>query len=180
MLHHWRNPTFDPDPWIGFTSYRQLDKSPAVFGTGDEVEAALSGADLVAWSVWDVSQVRTGWLRGVAAQSELSSPRLHSFTVDVLRAFSITLPQTYYEGFDIVFANYWAMSRDNFSDFMGWSWPIVQHALEIDHPYKSHAHQLNPLDHKGKSVGYLMERLFVVWTKLRKLKLASVGPVKVA
>lgn len=180
MLHHWRNPTLDGDAWIGFTSYRQLDKSPVVFGSKDEVEERLDAVDLVAWYVWDVSRVRLGWLRGAAAQAELSSPRLHVFTNDVLRAFNITIPAAYFDGTDIVFANYWAMSREKFTDFMTWSWPIIQHAMHIDHPYKTHAHALNALDHKGKCVGYFMERLFVVWTKLRRLKTAVVGPVVAA
>jgi len=180
MLHQWRNSDLDTDPWIGFTSYRQLDKSPVVFNSKDEVRELLDAADLVAWYVWDVSRVRLGWLRGAAAQAELSSPRLHAFTNDVLRPFGITIPAAYFDGTEIPFANYWAMSREKFDDFMAWSWPVIQHAMLIDHPYKVHVHQLNRLDHKGKSIGYFMERLFVIWTKLRRLKTAVVGPVVVA
>lgn len=177
MLHHWRNPSKDTNDWIGFTSHRQLDKSAVVFARSAEITDRLHTADIVAWYVWDVSHLRHGWLRGAAAQGELASPRLHSFTVDVLKAFGIGLPASYHEGFDVVFANYWAMSRDNFTKFMSWSWPIIEHALALDHPYKQHSHGLNERDHKGKSAGYFMERLFVAWTKLQSLKISRVGDI---
>jgi hypothetical protein len=178
MLHHWRNPGRDSDQWIGFTSYRQLDKIPFVFTSADELTAHLEASDLVSWFVADVSAVRLGWVRGVAAQAELASPRLHSFTIDVLKAFDIVPPKSYYDGVDIVFANYWAMSRSRFNQFMEWSWPKIQHALAMPHPYKTHSHQLNSRDDKGKCVGYLMERLFIVWTKIEQLTISRVGALQ--
>src|SRR5579884_2078674 len=42
MLHLWRNPDLDPDPWIGFTSYRQLDKFPTVIDNRPGLESALA------------------------------------------------------------------------------------------------------------------------------------------
>src|SRR5947209_19783424 len=49
MLHLWRNPQEDPDAWIGFTSYRQRDKSPVIFTSRQQVEQALAGADVLGW-----------------------------------------------------------------------------------------------------------------------------------
>src|SRR5437764_506678 len=48
MLHLWRNPPDDGDDWIGFTSWRQLDKCATVFVPG-EVEAALRRCPVVTW-----------------------------------------------------------------------------------------------------------------------------------
>src|SRR5260221_12024440 len=49
MLHLWRNPELDPDPWIGFTSYRQLDKFPTILNTRQEIENLLAQFDVVGW-----------------------------------------------------------------------------------------------------------------------------------
>src|SRR5579862_9375960 len=49
MLHLWRNPELDQDSWIGFTSYRQLEKSPIVFHDRHALEASLADHDVVGW-----------------------------------------------------------------------------------------------------------------------------------
>jgi hypothetical protein len=178
MLHHWRNPDKDTDSWIGFTSYRQLDKIPVIFTSANEITTQLEKTDLVSWYVADLTRARFGWLRGAAAQAESASPRLHSFTIDVLKAFDLVPPKAYYDGTDIIFANYWAMSRVRFNQFMEWSWPKIEFALAMQHPYKQHVHDLNARDHKGKCVGYLMERLFIVWTKIERLSVSRVGELQ--
>ena len=176
MLFHWRNPDADADDWIGFTSYRQLAKSPFVFETRIAVETALSGADVVSWGVWNVSRVQIEWLRGGAAQAEISSPGLHKFTRDVLENFSIKIPSAYYAGEQVVFANYWVMTRSAFERYMAWSWPIIEHALQRDHDYK-HAKPISATIDARKAVGYFAERLYAIWVMRERLTVKAMGPV---
>ena len=178
MLFHWRRKDADPDAWIGFTSYRQLSKTAFIFDSKRAVELALADADVASWGVWDVSRVRSAWLTGAAAQANLASPSLHKFTVDVLSHFGLGIPQAYFAGKQIIFANYWVMSRQNFDRYMSWSWPIVQHAHTLDHPYKCAVPVHARIDQR-KAVGYLAERLFAMWVLREGLRVAALGDVTV-
>lgn len=178
FLHLWRRIQDNPHDWIGFTSWRQLDKSPVVFQTIAEVEAALEGVDYIAWAPWDVGQLQHGWLRGLAAHSEISHPHMHSFIVELLRDAGEVLPRAYSHDRIVPYANYWAMSNTLFDDYMRWSWPIVQRALTKQHIYVNY---IPPWDHKGdvrKSIGYVVERLFIVWAMKRSLKPKFLGETK--
>jgi hypothetical protein len=184
MLNVWRNQTFLGSDWVGFTSYRQLDKSPIVFNSDAHVRELLDGWDFIAWRVMWVAHLKlrarrhlpllglvpTIKLRGAAAQAEKFHPLLHSFTVDVLRRFRFKIPNDYYRAREVAFGNYWALRVTHFNEFMEWSWPIVQYALELEHPFKHYASSWNPDDDKRKAVGYFMERLFILWAMQRSLR----------
>ncbi len=179
MLYHWRDREIDTDNWIGFTSYRQLDKSPFVFQDKAQVEAELAQADVVSWGVWDVSRMRLAWLKGAAAQAETASPLLHRFTVDVLKHFGISVPSAYFVGDRVPFANYWALSRQTFERYMTWSWPIIAHALALEHPYKQTTPIMKGIDQR-KAVGYFAERLFAIWAMREGLSIQVMGELAVA
>ncbi len=176
MLNHWRNPALDSDTWIGFTSYRQLTKSPTIFRSKSEVESLLQRGDYVCWHMWHMANVRIGWITGAAAQAEIAHPGIHQFTKDMLAHFRTALPADYMTATEIPLANYWAMRRERFEDFMAWSWPIVAHSLTSNHRYLTTASSVNAMDNKHRAVGYFMERLFVIWTLIRKLQPVVVGP----
>lgn len=192
MLHVWRNRTFCGDDWVGFTSYRQLDKSDFVFESKEQVEELLSGYDMLAWHVWSVRNirvrarrhiwligpVRTRRLQGTAAQAEYSHPLLHSFTVDVLKHFGIVIPKLYQYAPEVPFANYWVLRVPEFVAYMGWSWPIIKYALHLDHAYKKYSKSWNALDDKSKAVGYFMERLFIIWTMANALRGRWLGGIR--
>lgn len=175
LLHVWRHLPFDDDDWVGFTSYRQLDKTDFVFDSKAEVERLLAGFDFLAWHWWRVGHVRWGELTGAAAQGERSHPLLHRFTLDVLGRFGVTLPEAYLRAPEAPFANYWVMGKRRFAAYMEWSWPLVRCALELEHPYKSYARSWNVRDDKRKAVGYFMERLFVIWTQREGLRGRRLG-----
>src|SRR5437588_820896 len=61
MLHLWRNPPEDRDPWIGFTSYRQVDKFPQspVFASAQQISELLNGTDVVGWGGYQFHDVNT-------------------------------------------------------------------------------------------------------------------------
>lgn len=179
MLFHWRNPDADADGWIGFTSYRQLAKSLFVFETRGAVEAALTDADVVSWGVWNVSRLQIAWLRGAPAQAEIASPGLHKFTCEVLAHFNVKIPDAYFTGEQVVFANYWVMARSAFERYMVWSWPIIDHALNLDHPYK-HTKPISAAIDQRKAVGYFAERLYAIWVMREGLTVTPMGSVTLA
>ena len=104
---------------------------------------------------------------------------LHQFTVDVLAHFGVKLPPPYMAGDCILFANYWALSRNAFERYMNWLWPIVWHAIELEHPYKRSIPILPSIDQR-KAVGYFAERLSVMWVIRERLSIAPMGPITVA
>ena len=54
FLWHWRNDYLNPDDWIGFTSYRQLDKFKHVFETKDQVTELLKENKVVGWGQYQL------------------------------------------------------------------------------------------------------------------------------
>jgi hypothetical protein len=91
-----------------------------VFESAAQVEALLSGYDFLTWHSFRVGHLRararrhmrflglvpTVRLRGAAAQAEQYHPLLHSFIIDVLRTFGITLPRAYQRAREVPFGNY--------------------------------------------------------------------------
>lgn len=177
MLHHWRNPGLDSDGWIGFTSYRQLAKTATGFRSKRDVESLLVHGDYVTWYMWWLGDTKVERLRGTAAQAEANHPGIHQFTRDVFSHFELDIPASYSEPSFAPFANYWVMSRERFTQFMTWSWPIVRHALTLKHPYLSTPSPLGVRDNKRRAIGYFMERVFVLWTHFERLRPVVVGPI---
>ena len=177
MLHLWRNPELDTDNWIGFTSYRQLTKSAVEFQSKHQVDTLLARGDYVSWYLWWLGDFKHDGLTGAAAQGEANHPGLHAFIVDMLGAFSIDVPATYSSAPFAPFANYWVMSKVMFGRYMDWSWPIIGHALTAKHPYISESSELGSRDNKSRAIGYFMERLFILWSQIERLRTVVVGPL---
>jgi hypothetical protein len=173
FLHIWRRLPFDQDDWIGFTSYRQLDKSSVVFASKLEIEQGLRSHDYCAWHVCRVGHVRSRTLRGAAAQAEIAHG-MHRFTLELLGQAGHALPAAYQEEDMVPYANYWVMPKRRFEDFMQWSWPLVRSALQIDHEYKRAAAR-SQWDDPHKRVGYFAERLFILWVMTRGLRGQRLG-----
>lgn len=170
FLHIWRHLPYDDDDWIGFTSYRQLDKVSFRFNTKTEIEAMLQKADFLAWGWFHVAPIRYGPYRGAAAQSEIAHPTLMPFTEDVLRASGETVPTEFQTAPAVPYANYWVLPKTLFARYMEWSWPIVRRALANDHSYKTFDRSWNIRDEKSKAVGYFVERLFIIWCMKSQLR----------
>jgi hypothetical protein len=175
FLYWWRRLDEDGDEWIGFTSYRQLDKSAVVFQSKQEVVDQLQGVDMLAWHGCSVGNVRSRRLRGTAAQSELGHG-LHQFTLDMLRPFGIKLPSAYQTDPIAPYASYWVLRKARFAQFMQWSWPIVQAALARRHRYKE-VPSRGYWDDQRKRVGYFAERLFIIWSMQEGLKIKWLGAI---
>jgi hypothetical protein len=177
MLHMWRNPDLDSDPWIGFTSYRQLAKATTAFASKKDVESLLQRGDYVSWYMWWLGDINASGLTGLAGQSEANHPGLHRFICDVFVALSMPLPRGLFDAPLVPFANYWVMRRERFEQFMRWSWPIISYALSASHPYLSSVSPLGERDNKQRAIGYFMERLFILWTFVEKIRGVAIGPV---
>lgn len=175
FLYCWRTLDRDGDNWIGFTSYRQLDKSDVVFDTKESIERQLANVDVIAWHGCSVGNVRSRRLRGTAAQSELGHG-MHKFTLDMLRPFGIKLPRAYQTATIAPYASYWVIRKARFVQFMQWSWPIVQAALATDHPYKD-VPTRGYWDDQRKRVGYFAERLFIIWSLQEALRFEWLGQI---
>jgi hypothetical protein len=175
FLYWWRSLADDTDDWIGFTSYRQLDKSNVVFESKADVENQLRDVDMLAWHGCAVGSVRSRRLRGTAAQSELGHG-LHKFTLDMLRPFGIKLPKAYQTAAIAPYASYWILRKAQFARFMEFSWPIVQVALAARHPYKE-VPSRGYWDDQRKRVGYFAERLFIIWSLREALEVKWLGDI---
>jgi len=66
------------------------------------------------------------------------------------------------------FAEYWIMSKQNFNKFMQWLYPFLKDGLNKT---KTHPYLKSPqgIDTRS-SLGYVLERLFILWRHRCKLK----------
>jgi hypothetical protein len=162
----------DNDWWIGFTSYRQLDKTPIIFKNKQKFEELLHvvARGFGGWGFY-VSQ------SNASNVSELCHPKINNFISHILSRFNIQIPQRFYTERHILFANYWAMHKELFVDFMNWSWPIIQYAMtQSDHEYVHTKSPIPTIDQR-KWLGYFMERLFLIWYMQKNLHPANFGPL---
>jgi FkbM family methyltransferase len=168
MLHLWRNPDLDPDPWIGFTSYRQTDKFPIVFGDRHAIAACLEEFDVLGWAAYEFFDAVSGRPLSMAEQGEWEHPGITMCIWRLLMAWNEPLPRDYMTGScGGVYCNYWLMAREHFHEYMNWSYPLVRHCL--DHPddfIRSHP----------RAPAYLVERLFICWCELSRKKVLNVAP----
>lgn len=155
MLWHFRNHATDTDDWIGFTSYRQPEKSSVVFYSADEI-APLARAGVVSWRE---HSLHTDRMQPVSVDefSEACHPGIGAAIRRLLAHHGRTLPEAYTFINVAPFCNYWAMSRALFGAWMEWGWPLIQTGLETQEsdPFLKNW-QMRPL-------AYVAERLFIVW-----------------
>jgi FkbM family methyltransferase len=166
LLHLWRNPELDPDPWIGFTSYRQLDKFPTIVEDRQAVERALTQADILGWGFYAFTDAATGRPLTLAEQGERSHPGITSALWQLFLRCHEPMPVGYFTETSGLFCNYWVMGKLAFDEFMRWSWPLVRWALNHPDPFR--------LSHP-RSLSYLAERLFICWYLSRHKRLLNVG-----
>lgn len=169
MLYCWRNPDVDPDPWIGFTSYRQFDKFPTVFEDRSTVEEGLHTHDIIGWGFYEFYDVETRRRVSQAEHSERCHPGIMSSLWRLLLSRNETVPPAFLTDNLGLYCNYWIMAKAHFHDFMDWSYPMIQLGLEEPDAYiRSHP----------RSLAYLVERLFICWYMRSGKRLQVVGEVQ--
>lgn len=183
FLYLWRNPPEDGDNWIGFTSYRQTAKTPFMFRSKWQVRRALWRHGIAGWGFHKVGQLQAGRWRGAAAQAEKSHPGIMEFLEILADEFGFEIPPRFFTDRYVSYANYWVMRKELFNRYMEWSWPKIKWCLEHRDDY---AYLMNPnpapfesdlnSSCQGKNVGYVMERLFIIWYMNSNLKMRKLGP----
>tara|TARA_R110002020_G_scaffold400856_1_gene611165 strand:+ start:4886 stop:5605 length:720 start_codon:yes stop_codon:yes gene_type:complete len=169
FLWHWRNDYLNPDDWIGFTSYRQLDKFKHIFETKDQVTELLKDNKVVGWGQYQLHG-KDGRDIPLSEQATICHPGLNEYIEDVFSRFGHTVPPEWYTKNTAFFANYWAMPVELFSDFMEFSWPMVEWSLEniTDSEFYKNQPEYGTVSN-DKAIGYFMERLFILWYLSRNL-----------
>mgnify|MGYP003149490606 CR=1 FL=1 len=170
MLHLWRNPHKIKDDWIGFTSYRQLDKFPTILQPDDlaNIKESLKEHDILGWGFYKLINRFTNEYETPHYLSNCCHPGIMEYAQVVMDKFDEKIPGEFYTHSVELFANYWIMSVENFNLFMEWSFPKIKWMLDnCDEFAYSKAHP--------KAIGYVMERLHIFWYHLHKKKAKNIG-----
>lgn len=159
MLWHWRNPEADCDPWIGFTSYRQIEKGYRFeWESKEHVKEALIHHDLACWGHMRFTVT-------LSQQAELFHPGLNEFMGRILGYYGVTVPRDFHTSHEGCFASYWVMTRTLFNEWMKWLWPFMLWCFTHTHlPYLM-----------ANAKWHVLERLFNVWYMTRQPKIIVVG-----
>ncbi len=169
MLHHWRNPQLDNDDWIGFTSYRQLEKFPVEFQSKGQIEELLTRNHIIAWGGYRFFKDSDRSPLTMAAHGESAHPGITNSLCRLLDLAGEAIPLEYLAMNQGLFCNYWAMSKELFNLYMQWSYPLLKHCLDRPDEYvRSHP----------RALSYLVERLFICWQLNRDFKIHVVEPIK--
>jgi hypothetical protein len=177
FLWHWRNPEADKDNWFGTTSYRQLDKTPFKFENSLILDEYTKNNYIVVWGVYKLMN-SNGLPISLAKQSDICHPGINNFIEIVLKRHGEKIPKYYYELSKGAYANYWAMNKKMFNEYMEYSWPLVSWALNNQESFDYFKKDMPGITvTKEKAVGYFMERLFLIWYLKHNHKLVSSGPI---
>lgn len=125
--------------------------------------------------------------------SEVPPLRLNTVTLGSWRYWrnwvkisDLKFPSSFFTDRYVLYANYWVMQKALFERYMEWSWPKVEWCLHHRNtnpflgnpcPADFQAAALNGSDVRGKSAGYVMERLFIIWYMLNKVRINRLGPL---
>tara|TARA_R100001244_G_scaffold118861_1_gene88584 strand:+ start:296 stop:1015 length:720 start_codon:yes stop_codon:yes gene_type:complete len=163
MLWHWRNPESNSDDWFGTTSHRQLDKLFYRFSTKEMVDKLVNDHNVVGWGEYSMYGGNKNSI-SLREHTNICHPGLNEYMEKVLEDFNCTLPARWDSQTTGFFCNYWAMNLDLFNEYMEFSWPIVKNSLnkiKDSNYFKTQTTYLTVS--KDKAIGYLMERLFIIW-----------------
>lgn len=164
LLNLWRTPV-DDDDWIGFTSYRQLDKVPTVFCREDRpvIYRLLGSHDILGWGHYHFGHMT------LAAQAESCQPDFDRF----LRTVVTPEPAWYAVHESCLYCNYWLTARTTFDRYMDWSWPRLRQLL--GEAEGDRATWFGPRGVNGLCLfSDIMERLPILWSMAERLRVRNV------
>ena len=175
FLWHWRNQSQNPDPWFGTTSFKQLEKGfTTTFISEESVSALLEEHQILGWGEYhSVGMIPGGGGQPVpvslALQAEVCHPHINDFISEAFSTFGHEVPRSWEFAMSGFFANYWAMKNELFNEYMEFSWPMVEWALENveDSEFCKNQPTFKTVS-KEKAVGYFMERLFILWYLMKR------------
>ena len=111
LLWHWRNPGRNPDPWIGTTSYRQLDKSKTVFYDPEKITRITENNKIASWGIMNLISSDKIPLT-LSQHSDILHPGFNKFIEHVFLKFSHKVPDGWNTQTAGIFANYWALNLE--------------------------------------------------------------------
>ena len=163
MLWWYRHLDETPDEWIGFTSWRQYTKTRTYFKSKEVVESLLSSHDVLSWGYHIFNQ-------SLADRSERSHPGINVFMKALFEIVGEEIPDDYYKRTDGPLVDYWAMSKENFVEFMEYMLPFQEYCLNNLDRYWY-------LQNHPKSSAYVLERLFPIWVMKKGMHVRVIDPV---
>lgn len=165
MLWLWRNGPIDSDGWVGFTSWRQLDKVPVRFRPRcvERIAAWLESYDVLGW--YFIEHPTT-----LAQQAEAAHPGIHGFLTTLMESAGMQVPQGYLTERRGLMANYWIVKWADFERWMEFSFPLVEGSRTT---YRKHPFVLG----HPRSIGYVMERLFLFWCESTARRCLDLRPL---
>jgi hypothetical protein len=162
IVYCQKHPELDADPWIGFTSYRQRQKSQVVFHDAACIVEALQRRQVLAFYWRDV--------QNLAGQAERCMPGFDAAVQKMLGAFKEAIPLQWHQHRFGAFADFWIMAKPEFHAFMAWAVPRLRWLLN-DPAHKAWlALDKGHMNHFGQ----LAERMVILWYYLAKKQVQPV------
>ena len=175
LLWHWRNKEMDNDFWFGITSHRQADKTNVFFDNDTQLVSICDQRNIATWGLCKMKD-RQGKDISLAKQAEACHPGITQFIADIYAHFGDFIPEDWNHICQGIFANYWAMHKDDFYNFMAYSWPRVEYAISL---LPSHSYTNTKISRgrvtSQKALGYFVERLFILWYLKTGKEIVNIG-----
>jgi hypothetical protein len=155
MIYLYKN-NIDEDNWIGFTSHKQFIKNKSNFILDEsnylDTLEKLNNYDILCWHYLQFNI-------SISQQAEKYHKNINNnITFLFNEIYKESIPQNFYGDNCGCFANYWIMTKQNFYEFMDWSYPKVQKIVELSNKISD----LKLGKHYCNS-NFIIERLFLLW-----------------
>lgn len=151
MLYFWRNPDQVYHDWIGFTSWKQQEKTPLVLRDKKLIKNLTHKFDAVG-----LMKYNFGPKCPICLQAEQSHPGMVGFLLRACDAVGDPFPRNFMNAHEGFYSNYWLMSKENFMAYMEWLWRYIEFGL-------SRLDKDAYLKSLPRALAYALERLFIVW-----------------
>jgi hypothetical protein len=161
MIYAWYD-TNNINDWIGFTSCRQINKGfyKTVDLNNAEISDVLQNYDIITWGWLCNNDKRFASSKAITSlfdQAEFFHRGIMTLMNVALIHFNEKLLLDLFMNNSCgIFCNYWLMSKNNFNEFMSWSFPIVQWMVNNPKLYDTNGGHYN-------IVGFIIERMFIYW-----------------
>jgi hypothetical protein len=161
MLAIWRYGQACGHDWVGFTSWRQLDKSTRQFESLQQIAELLGDRDGIGWHYVDFGT-------SLANQAEDYHHGIMDFLSKITRLRTgVDLTDALRKTNAGFFASYWVLRWPRFVEFAEWLASYCELASGM--PDDSY------LRSDPKAFAYAAERLFIIWYAVQGLQIGNVS-----
>lgn len=167
---------------FGTTSFRQLDKSKSIFTDISSLKELCSDNNILTWGL-NKNVDSSGFPIPVSLATEVRHPFMNSYIFFLFNEFNYDIPDQWFMNSECIYANYWYLSKELFIDFMNYSWPMIEFSLKFSaqshHNYFSYKNTNPNANVKSRRIGYLAERLFILWYFSSFIDIINLGDLRV-